>query len=241
VKWEILSETVKQEIQPGVWQVTKKAKAGRELELSLVFFDAKKTRTCVAAQASQVRKDAKSLESLASTSAAIAACNGGYFTPQFGPAGLEIAQGVRTGAWQGDLPFGGVFCVRQSVPALLPDRKFVDGADITDLVQCCPMLVQEGKVLRNIGGEEVLPRTFIATDGADRWLIGFSPRASMEDLAEALTTPGVLHEFRVQSAMNLDGGPSSGLWWKPAQGNAQGVRSTTMVRNAILVLPSPSK
>jgi len=236
-QWRLVSESEKLDLGHGAWQTKKQAKGPADMELTLVFFDAKTTRTEFVAQTAPERRQARTLKELAEASSAIAVCNGGYFTREFGPAGLEIAGGVRTGKWQSGLTFGGVLFVRQGRLALIPDSKYQEDPAITDLVQCCPMLVQEGVVLRGIGGGDHVARTFVATDGADGWLIGFCSRATLPDLADALATPGVLHEFRVQTALNLDGGPSSGLWWKPQTREAGSVSPTTRVRNVIMILP----
>jgi hypothetical protein len=205
--------------------------------MSLVFFDSKETKVGIVAQTATQRFNAKTLVDLAGAAGALAACNGGYFTPEFGPSGLEIAQNVRAGTWQKGLPFGGVLCVRGGTLMLLEDSKFEEDASITDLVQCCPMLVLNGAALHGIGGADQVARTFVATDGGDKWLIGYCMRAALEDLADALVSSSIVHEFRVHSALNLDGGPSSGLWWKPKTGDAEGVRASTRVRNVIVILP----
>jgi hypothetical protein len=221
----------------GAWEIKKTANGPGEIEMSLVFFDMKQTTAGIVKQTATQRFKAQTLANLAGASGALAACNGGYFAPDFGPSGLEIAQNVRAGSWQKGLPFGGVLCGRGGVLKLLPDSKFEEDATITDLVQCCPMLVQDGAALRGIGGADQVARTFVATDGGDKWLIGYCVRTALEDLADALVSPGVLHEFHVQTALNLDGGPSSGLWWKPETGDAQGVHESTRVRNVIVILP----
>ncbi len=236
-QWQLASESGKDEAGHGVWQMTKTAKGAAELELSLVFFDMKRVKAGIVAQPVAQRREARSLAEIAGAAGAIAACNGGYFTPQFGPSGLEIAGGTRLGEWQKDLPFGGVLYVRKGELVLEGDSEFRESGEVTDLVQCCPMLVQGGVALRGIGGADQVARTFVATDGGGKWLIGCCPRAALEDLAEALVAPAVIHEFRVQSALNLDGGPSSGLWWRGADGGAHGFRSTTQVRNVVVVLP----
>lgn len=235
--WLLKSESARQELGHGAWQVTKKIAGQAELEVSLVFFNANAARVRIVSQQTPDRFKAQTLEQLAGGTGAIAACNGGYFTPEFGPSGLEIAQGVRTGAWQKGLPFGGVFFVLKQTPSLQPDGRFQMDDAITDLVQCCPMLVQDGAALRGIGGEDEVARTFVACGPSDQWLIGYCPRATLPQLAGALVSAAVLHEFRVQQALNLDGGPSSGLWWKPATGPAQSIRGRTRVRNVITILP----
>jgi hypothetical protein len=239
-QWTLVSETPAESLGHGATQVTKKLKGPIELELSLVFFDSRSTSFRIIAQSTQDRAKARTLEDLAAGAGALAACNGGYFHPDFSSSGLEISREGRTGSWRNDLSFGGVLCVRSGEPLLVSDSGFKVDESVTDLIQCCPLLVQKSAALRGTGGPQLVARTFIATDGGHRWLIGFARHSTYEHLATALTDPVVLHELKVQTALNLDGGPSSGLWWKPAEGKAQGQRPATIVRNIIAIVPRKS-
>ena len=61
-------------------------------------------------------------------------------------------------------------------------------------------------------------RTFVAIGSNDRAALGFCPEATLADLAQMLATP--LGDFKIQRALNLDGGSSSAFWLKRKDGSA---------------------
>jgi hypothetical protein len=64
------------------------------------------------------------------------------------------------------------------------------------------------------------------------------PQAIGSDaLADTLAAPGIITEFKVQRALNLDGGPSSGLWCRTADGASNYQREGWPVRNIIVLNP----
>lgn len=237
-QWQLISETPRQDLGHKAWQATRKVRSSVELSLSLIFFEAASTRQMVVIQNTPDRNRAKTVPELAMAHGAIAACNGGYFSPEFGPDGLEIAQGVRRGTWQ-TRGNAGVFGVRNGGAFLLPDSEFADSDDISALVQCSPLLMHDGKPMAHSGGLDRVARSFIATDDTGHWVMGFVPRATLDELAQALASPVVMPGFNVKTALNLDGGPSSSQWWKPANGTVQSFRPAAIVRNVILICPKP--
>lgn len=237
-QWQLVSETPRHDLGHKSWQVTRKVKAAAELSLSLIFFEADSTHVEVVVQSTTDRSKAKTLPELAEAHGALAACNGGYFSPEFGPDGLEISQGVRRGAWQ-TRENAGVFGVSGGRPFLRADREFVDSKEVSALVQCSPLLVKDGVSMPRSGGVERVARSFIATDDGNHWVIGFCPRATLDELADALVSPAVLPGFGTRSALNLDGGPSSAQWWRLTNGAAQSMRPAALVRNVILICPKP--
>jgi hypothetical protein len=93
-------------------------------------------------------------------------------------------------------------------------------------------------------GKEQEPRnqrTFIMTDGAGRWAIGTCKRTGLLELAHILIASGIITEMKVNRALNLDGGPSTGLWCRNEAGAVQFEKPGWAVRNAIVVVPRDSK
>ena len=239
-QWTFVAETPKEDLGHGTWKVDRTIKATRELTLSLVFFSTQTTRTSLEVQASPDRNQAKPLSEIAVSHGAIAGCNGGFFSPDFGPAGLEIIQGVRRGEWFKRERLGGTLSIKDGTCHLIPDETFQDEPGITGLVQCSPMLVLDSKATLQNDKRVRLPRTFIATDGRDQWLIGICQKGDLGELSSALASQTAIPEFKVKTALNLDGGPSTCLWWKPAAGNAQSLRAAAVVRNVFLISPKYS-
>lgn len=232
--WRLVSASSPVSLGPEATYVTKRVKGTVETELHLVFFD---TRSCDLRVVEQpVKKDAQSLDVVAGAMAAIAACNGGYFdVPNFLPSGLQIVQGKAQGKLVQQALWGCVL-VRSGVAELLPVEEFKDQTGVTDFVQCSPMYVMDGRPLQ-LGDGPRNTRTFILTDQAGRWAIGTCKNIGLQELADLLATPGIIREFAVKRALNLDGGPSTGLWWRDANGVGHYEKENWRVKNMLVITP----
>lgn len=206
--------------------------------LHLVFFDESKTMLRVLSNPG--RDSNKQLDQWGREQKALAVCNGGYF--ELGkrePSGLEIADGVRSGEFRNAGVYGGSLIVRQGRAELVWDTEFRDDAKITSMVQCSPWLVSDGKPWIPPPADKPEPknaRTFILTDGAGHWALGTAQNVGLGELARLLASPGTIPEFPVKRALNLDGGPSTGLWFKTADGRENLEKPDWIVRNGIAII-----
>jgi uncharacterized protein YigE (DUF2233 family) len=139
--------------------------------------------------------------------------NGGFFNIENKVTGLLIADGNSSGrSYRG---FGGMFSVGpDGAPALqwLRDDPYRANGNITQAVQGFPMLVVNGERIPTMDDNgERNRRSFVALDAQGRVLLGVTQMAqwSLTDLADFLAGDSSLG---VVSALNLDGGASSGLW-----------------------------
>lgn len=138
--------------------------------------------------------------------------NAGFFTPQKTATGLLIANGKVYG--QSYKGFGGMFSIRDGKPRLqwLGSQPYTPDAKITQAVQTFPMLVQNSKVMQNLPAEDRHTyRSFIGIDKTGKILLGITRSSSwmLSDLAAMLASNPILN---VDSALNLDGGASTGIW-----------------------------
>ena len=208
---------------------------GRKSTLKLIRFTADKFRMMVASNPQPKKR--LYIADFALQFHAVAGCNGGYFNmTDFSPATLEIAQGVSTGKLGSSGSSGGIFGVKAGVPFIADEKGFNLSPDVTDLVQCGPLLMADGKVFSD-PGKATAPRTFVMTDGKGQWAIGVTTSLTLTELASTLTSPGLIPDFVVATAMNLDGGPSTGLWWQDKNGQPHNQRERWSVRNMLLVVP----
>jgi uncharacterized protein YigE (DUF2233 family) len=231
----VLSQTKPLPLGSGAWEVVKKVRgAGSEAELNLVFFDSDRCTLRVLDQTSQSNA---ALDRRLSGTRAVAGCNGGYFTPEFTPLGLMIAEGKRTGSFHKADLLTAVLMVRKGRPLLLWRDEFAESNGISDLLQCGPRLVMAGKIVPGLKDSRARERTFVFTDIAGHWAIGGCRFATLRELAAMLASPKVISEMKVQRAANLDGGGSSGLWWRDTSGTEHYDRETSTVRNFLAVLP----
>lgn len=103
-----------------------------------------------------------------------------------------------------------------------------------EAIQGGPFLVEQGRVVQGLEKTKRSTRTFIATDGAGRWCIGLTSMLTLHELAEWLAEKGTLGNFRVHTALNLDGGSSCAFWYGAKGVNRPGFKS---VRNYVGVRP----
>ena len=105
-------------------------------------------------------------------------------------------------------------------------------------IQGGPFLVENGTAVKGLNARKSTYRTFIATDGGKRWCIGVSSSVTLRELAEWLATPGALGNFRVKTALNLDGGSSSAFW---CHESGISYPAFKQVRNYLGVAPAPRR
>jgi hypothetical protein len=219
----------------GARFIRKEVAGPTEATLKLVCFDATRCALRVVDQPSKA--NAGSLKEAMRRIGAVAGCNGAYFTPEFTPLGLEIAQGTRIGKLERSSLLGAVLMVRKGKPVMLWRDEFVDQSGITDLVQAGPRLVNGGLPVKGLEATKRRVRTFVLTDCAGHWAIGLCDSVTLRELSDLLATKGVISEFSVERALNLDGGSSSGLWFRTADGRETYDREFSTVRNFLSVVP----
>ena len=169
------------------------------------------------------------------SAAAVAGVNGGFFTREFKPMGLMIAGGKRTGTWQtGPLLTGAVVVTSQ--PRLLWNAD-VNPEGASELLQAGPRLVDGGQAVAGLDTRKRSTRTFIAYDGGNQWCLGLVHDITLSELAELLTTPGVMPAFTVNRALNLDGGHSSALYYRTNDGREHTHPGWSTVRNYLGIVP----
>ena len=141
---------------------------------------------------------------------ALLVVNGGFFTESFQATGLTVIDGQHSGSSYGD--FAGMFAVIDNGPEVrwLGSRPYDFNEPLNYALQAFPMLVKPG-------GEVGYPdedgdrarRTVLAQDDDGRVLFIISPWGSftLHELSVWLATS----DLNIDTALNLDGGTSSGL------------------------------
>lgn len=144
-QWRLVSSSKAEPLGHGAVFVVKQIAGPAKAEIRLVFFDEKLCELHVVANSDP--KTAGSLDAIGHAKKALAVCNGGYFnvSSDFGPVGLEIAEGTRSGKPVVDQWFGGLM-VKRDKASLIWSNEFQDAPDISEFVQCSPWLVSEGRV-----------------------------------------------------------------------------------------------
>lgn len=208
--------------------------------LQVVTFDASKVKVEVLAR--ETKETALPMHRWMTEAQAIAGCNGGYFEPAtFAPSGLQIVQGQATGRYQTFGEWGGGFGVQSGKTQIWTEREILAMRTFAaeSFVQCSPVLVDGPRQFTGAGEDARARRTFIAHDGSARWTMGVTSRMGLRGLAALLASQGPqLLGFKVHRALNLDGGPSTGLWGRDVKGKVV-VHEKEMwsVKNCVVIRP----
>jgi hypothetical protein len=160
----------------------------------------------------------------------VAGVNGGYFDEDFAPVGLLIINDRTIGLLQrGRLLSGVLFATSRGMQIVRTD-EFPHHTHSHSAVQAGPFLIDAGKAVRGLESTREARRTFAALAGT-RMVLGYCSEISLAQLA-ALLAPG-LSGFKIQRALNLDGGSSSAFWFKRRNGSAFSIPEEKPVRDFI--------
>lgn len=136
--------------------------------------------------------------------------NGGFFTETFYATGLTVIDGQHSGSSYGD--FAGMFAVTAVGPEVrwLAERPYDLNEPLQYALQAFPMLVKPGGVVGypEEDGDRAR-RTAVAQDVDGRILFIIAPWGSFT--LHELSVWLVESDLNLNSALNLDGGTSSGL------------------------------
>jgi uncharacterized protein YigE (DUF2233 family) len=173
---------------------------------------------------------------LAGIPGAVVAVNGGYFERDFQPAGLCLLEGrtVTPLALQGVLSGIAAIDARGALH-LLPRQARLEG--MYSAIQAGPFLIDPGGTIGVRARPARARRTVIAQDPAGVTMLLVTGDLTLHEVAALLHAHApVLGLARVERALNLDGGPSTGLavavdggWSFPERGP---------VRNVLVVSPA---
>lgn len=157
----------------------------------------------------------KTLGEAFAASRALAGCNGGFTLPDGKPVGIVISDSVRFGALETKPgSSSGLVVVKWNSISLLNSAQATE-ADLigaTQAIQGGPFLVEKGKSVAGLDTKSFSRRTVLLTSGTGDWAILYAPSATLSGLAGMLGDGKTFTKFPVATALNLDGGLSSGIW-----------------------------
>jgi uncharacterized protein YigE (DUF2233 family) len=153
----------------------------------------------------------RDLLSAAKSAGATMAINGGFFDPEFKPLGLAISEHKVLSKFT-KTP-GGVLTV-SSAQARLYDAEDYDGSALAPefAIQCLPRLVVHNAVNLHRETGKRAERTALCIRDSGRTLEGVYARGKEETAHPTLLEfAAYLQSTGCEDALNLDGGPSSGI------------------------------
>jgi len=164
----------------------------------------------------------------------IAGINGGYFDPNFAPLGLRIIDGKVTSRLSRGRLMSGVLACDNAVH-IFRVAEFSVRRKPNTAIEGGPFLVDLAKSVRSLEGMRAARRSFAAIGSGDRAALGFCSDATLADLARILAVP--LGDFKIQRALNFDGGSSSAFWFRKDDGSAFSIPEEKAVRDFVGIVP----
>ncbi len=165
-----------------------------------------------------------------------AGVNGGYFDPDYAPIGLLIVDGKTIAPLQRARLITGVLAASPRGVQILRAREFSRQKTFNAAVQCGPFLVDLGQQVRGLEKTRTARRTFAAVAGPDHAALGFCTDVSLAELAKILATARLAEDFKIQRALNLDGGSSSAFWFG-RENSAFSIPEQKTVRDFVAIVP----
>jgi hypothetical protein len=167
----------------------------------------------------------------------LAGINGGYFDPDYAPIGLLISDGKMITPLQRARLITGVLAASPRDVKILRVHEFSRQQKFNAAVQCGPFLVDLGRSVRGLERTRTARRTFAAVGSVNRAALGFCSDVSLAELAKILSTTRLADDFRIERALNLDGGSSSAFWVAQEDGRAFSIPEQKSVRDFVGVVP----
>lgn len=169
---------------------------------------------------------------------AVAAINGGYFEPSFQPSGLLRMDGREVQPLSQEGVLSGIVALDATgILRLLPRDASLDGVHAA--IQAGPFLIDPDGAIGVRPRAVAANRSLLASDDHGRLLLLATGALTLHDLATLLHDhPQAFGMERIERALNLDGGPSTGLSLA-LDDPAWSMAELGPVRNVLVVAPAP--
>lgn len=206
--------------------------AGQRADVDLAVFSA---RSCTLRLIDN--RDGQTLAGIMTREKYVCGVNGGYFDEQFKPIGLRIVNSQILAPLRRARLITGVLLASPRGVQIVRVGEFSRSQKISAAIQCGPFLVDASQRVRGLNDSQQARRTFAATAMNERTLLGVCSEVSLADLAAILATTPMAADFKIQRALNLDGGSSSAFWFARENGSAFSISEQKHVRDFVGVLP----
>ena len=207
--------------------------SGDRASVELAIFSTKSCRLTMVDRSTGPRAD---LEDVMANGNFVAGVNGGYFDPEYRPIGLLVVDGKVITPLQKARLLTGVLSSAAKKVQIARVSEFSMNQKPDAAVECGPMIVDTGKPVKGLESTKSARRTFAAVAAGDKAAIGFCSDVTLADLSNVLAAVAI-PGFKIQRAINLDGGSSSAFWFKRANGGSFSISEQKPVRDFVAILP----
>lgn len=165
----------------------------------------------------------------------LAGVNGSYFHKDFHPVGLMICDGKTVNGFERAKILSGIIGVGPDGHISIQRAGEYDSlkSHFQQGLQCGPMLVEDNQAVPWLNAERIARRTVVAQGPHGETALIYISSVTLADAAHILVLPSILDTWRPKTALNLDGGSSSGLW----TANGVSLAEIARVRNFLAVVP----
>lgn len=166
-----------------------------------------------------------------------AGVNGGYFDENFAPLGLRIVNGQMIAPLRrARLMTGVLFASSSRGVQIARSGEFSRSSGIIAAVQCGPFLVDRRQPIAGLNNSRPARRTFAATITGNRALVGVCSQLSLAELSRMLAATSFAADLKIERALNLDGGSSTGFWFAREDGSAFSISEHKPVQDFVGVV-----
>ena len=165
----------------------------------------------------------------------LAGSNGGYFDLDDKPVGLLLSDGKLIAPLRKAPLLSGVLVASDGRIQLLRIAEYSPKRRAVEALQCGPFLVDRSHPVPGLNNTKSARRTFFLSGDHDRAVLGVSSMTTLAELGKILATPEIVADLKVQRALNLDGGSSTGFWFATDSG-AFSISEQKIVRNFVAVI-----
>ncbi len=189
---------------------------GNTCTLSWVKFDPERVALKVISNGSDFKNPVyASLQQAVEANGCVAGTNGGFFDHDpFSAVGYLVADTAVLAERPDKLWMHGLVMVAEGKLQLGEIDELLPGAHPSMALQSGPRLIKAGLAASDLHGPQRAWRTFIARSADGYWILGVAKPVTLSQLAESLLAPEMKQLIEIEYALNLDGGPSSGLFFK---------------------------
>lgn len=211
------------------------AGSNRQVSVDIVQFDDRKLRLEIVDNAVEPRL--KLAQAMRNTGA-VAGANGGFFHPDFRPAGMIVSQGKTIAQPEkASLLSGAVVSEPSGAVRVLRYRELGNPEQWSAGIQAGPFLIDGGTAVQGLKDGHRARRTIFATDGRHRHALILTGPLTLQEAAAMLAAIELSESLEIARALNLDGGSSSGIWVAQGEDHAYYQAEWGHVRNFLALFP----